>query len=124
MTLALEIEYLLGIAFAARDEASELPDWPPQPDRIFSALVASWGAHGERGDERRALEWLEAQPAPEIAASDGFPRTVPTVFVPPNDFAMSEDVLNSNWFQYLRRGERPPKKGGYERDWRIALSIQ
>src|SRR5207248_1208644 len=36
-------------------------------------------------EERRALEWLEEQPIPEVAASGGFPRTAPTVFVPPND---------------------------------------
>lgn len=85
MTLVLEIEHLLGVAFAARDQASGAPDWPPQPDRIFSALVATWALRGKRGEERRALEWLEHQAAPEIAASEGFPRTSPTVFVPPND---------------------------------------
>jgi CRISPR-associated protein Csb2 len=85
MTLILEIEHLLGVAFAARGPADEAPDWPPQPDRVFSALVAAWGSRGEQPDERRALEWLEAQPAPDIAASAGFPRSAPTVFVPPND---------------------------------------
>ena len=85
MTLVLEIEHLLGVAFIARSQSSEIPDWPPQPDRAFSALVAAWGARGERAEERRALEWLEAQPDPEITTSGGFPRTAPTVFVPPND---------------------------------------
>lgn len=85
MTLVLEFEHLLGMSFAARSQASDLPDWPPQPDRAFSALVAAWAARGQQPEERRALEWLEAQPAPEIAASQGWPRTAPTVFVPPND---------------------------------------
>ena len=85
MTLVLEIEHLLGVAFIARSQSSEIPDWPPQPDRAFSALVAAWGARGERAEERRALEWLEAQRDPEITTSGGFPRTTPTVFVPPND---------------------------------------
>jgi len=85
MNLVLEIEHLLGVAFAAQNQASDEPDWPPQPDRVFSALVAAWGARGERQEERRALEWLEALPAPAIAASDGFARTAPIVFVPPND---------------------------------------
>jgi CRISPR-associated protein Csb2 len=85
MTLVLEIEHLLGVAFAAQSQAGELPDWPPQPDRVFSALVAAWGARGECEGERRALEWLEALPAPDIAASHGFARTAPIVFVPPND---------------------------------------
>ena len=85
MTLVLDIEHLLGVAFIARSQSSEIPDWPPQPDRVFSALVAAWGARGERAEERRALEWLEAQPDPGITSSGGFPRTAPTVFVPPND---------------------------------------
>jgi CRISPR-associated protein Csb2 len=85
VTLVLEIEHLLGVAFAARNQASDVPDWPPQPDRVFSALVASWGARGERIEERQALEWLQTQPPPEVVASAGRPRTAPTVFVPPND---------------------------------------
>jgi CRISPR-associated protein Csb2 len=85
MSLVLEIEHLLGVAFAAREPADGTPDWPPQPDRVFSALVASWGRRGEQPGERRALEWLETQPVPEIEASAGHPRTAPTVFVPPND---------------------------------------
>jgi CRISPR-associated protein Csb2 len=85
MPLVLEIEHLLGVAFAAQSQASVAPDWPPQTDRVFSALVATWGARGEQAEERLALEWLEAQPVPEIAASSGFARTPATVFVPPND---------------------------------------
>jgi CRISPR-associated protein Csb2 len=85
VTLVLEIEHLLGVAYAARSPASSVPDWPPQPDRVFSALVAAWGARGERSDERRAIEWLEAQPTPEISASGGFARAATTSFVPPND---------------------------------------
>src|SRR5690625_673584 len=85
MTLVLEVEFLSGVAFIAIDPESPDPDWPPQPDRIFSALVAAWGASGE--DERReqALKWLERQEPPRIYASGHFPRTAPVVFVPPND---------------------------------------
>lgn len=85
MNLVLEIEYLLGVSFAAKGPDSQVPDWPPQPDRLFSALVATWAAHGERTEERAALEWLERQAPPRLLASEAEPRTVPTVFVPPND---------------------------------------
>jgi CRISPR-associated protein Csb2 len=85
MSLVLEIEHLLGIAFAARSAADSTPDWPPQPDRVFSALVAAWGAHDKPANEREALQWLERQLVPEIIASGGFERTTATVFVPPND---------------------------------------
>jgi CRISPR-associated protein Csb2 len=107
MSLVLEVEHLLGVAFAARNPSSETPDWPPQPDRVFSALVAAWGARGEGADEQRALEWLEAQPPPEIAASDGRARTAPTVFVPPND-AESHKVADAMVMPALRR--RQPRR--------------
>ena len=92
MTLALEIEYLTGFVRAARSPADPEPDWPPQPDRVYSALVAAWAARGLTADGRRALEWLETQPAPEIVASGGAARTPATVYVPPNDPA-TVDIL-------------------------------
>ena len=52
---------------------------------MFSALVAAWAARGERPDERMALEWLEEQPPPEVAASAATARPAPSSFVPPND---------------------------------------
>jgi CRISPR-associated protein Csb2 len=85
MTLVLEIEHLLGVAFAARGPSDDAPDWPPQPDRVFSALVAAWSARDKQANERQALQWLEKQPSPEIAASGGFGRTIARVYVPPND---------------------------------------
>jgi len=85
MTLVLEIEFLSGVSFAAISPSSGAPDWPPQPDRIFSALVASWAARGEREEERRALEWLEMLSVPCLFASDAEPRPGVTVFVPAND---------------------------------------
>ena len=85
MNLVLEIEFLAGVCCAARSPASEIPDWPPQPDRVFSALVCAWAVRGGREDERRALEWLEEQPAPTVHASGHVARTAPDVFVPPND---------------------------------------
>ena len=64
MSLVLEIEFLTGAYRAAHSPASNTPDWPPQPDRVFSGLVAAWAARGEQSIERLALEWLEAQSAP------------------------------------------------------------
>jgi len=85
MNLVLEIEYLSGVSFAAIGPGSDVPDWPPQPDRVFSALVATWAARGERDTERQALQWLEQLPPPSILASSGEPRTGVIAFVPPND---------------------------------------
>lgn len=84
MALTLEIEFLGGVCYAAKGPDSDAADWPPQPDRVFSALVATWGGHGEPGEERKALEWLERLMS-RGAWSGAEPRSAPTVFVPPND---------------------------------------
>lgn len=44
-------------------------DWPPSPARLFQALVAGVGLGGPLGSaEKQALEWLEKQNPPIIAA--------------------------------------------------------
>ena len=85
MSLVLEIEFLTGTCRAARGLGIDAPDWPPQPDRVFSALVSAWGIRGELPVERAALEWLEQQDPPVIRSSDCTARSAPDVFVPPND---------------------------------------
>lgn len=84
-TLVLEVEYLSGVSFAAVGPDSDVSEWPPQPDRLFSALVAAWAARGESEGEREALAWLEEQEPPSIDASAAADRTAPVAFVPPND---------------------------------------
>ena len=109
MSLLLEIEFLTGVCRAAREHGDNAPDWPPQPDRVFSALVSAWGIRGERAQERAALEWLEKQPPPTIIASEHSSRTTPDVFVPPNDPKHSK-----TWRSYLRvlpdRRQRQPRR--------------
>jgi CRISPR-associated protein Csb2 len=92
--LALEIEFLTGVYRGAIGRDSGEPDWPPQPDRIFSALVAAWGSRGEDADEAKALEWLEQLPVPLIVAPHAFARTAPEVFVPVNDVTIDPKVLH------------------------------
>lgn len=124
MALVLEIEFLMGVCRAAREPGDDTPDWPPQPDRVFSALVSAWSARGELLDERKALEWLESQPPPATHASDHTARTTPDVFVPPNDFQTPRNDLDrQKWYRdYLVHGKRPPEEGGHERMWKRALS--
>ncbi len=91
--LCLEVAWLTGAARLAEDPSSPRPDWPPQPDRIFSALVASWGLGGKDGDERAALAWLEACDPPFLdAIAKAGRRDTVDVYVPPND-ARGETVL-------------------------------
>lgn len=82
--LTLEVEFLSGVCYAGVGN-DKLVEWPLQPDRAFSALVAAWGARGQDDAEREVLKWLERQPTPIIAASAGFARSAVDVFVPPND---------------------------------------
>lgn len=108
MTLVLEIEYLTGVAFAAINPDSPVPDWPPQPDRVFSALVASWAARGGREDEAAALRWLEELPAPRIHESGTEDRTGAIVFVPPNDSQSNKSKHERDVLPALRR--RQPRR--------------
>lgn len=102
MALALEIEFLSGVCYAAVGPDSDVPDWPPQPDRVFSALVATWAAHGQPDDERRALEWLEALPAPLCRHGDPYGRSAPVAFVPPNDPSVNRAKLAGRVLPALR----------------------
>jgi CRISPR-associated protein Csb2 len=106
MALVLEIEHLLGVAFAAVSPADITPDWPPQPDRVFSALVAAWAGRNKRASERQALEWLECQSTPEVAASGGRSRTAAIVFVPPNDPESGRVAERAVMPSYRRRQPR------------------
>ena len=82
---AIGIRYLCGRAVATNPGNREQAEWPPHPDRVFMALAA---AHFETdGDavERHALEWLEQQNPPAIAATAAGFRASVTAYVPVND---------------------------------------
>ncbi len=65
--LTLEIELLTDVYRASLVDQSAA-EWPPHPERVFSALVQAWGDGGQRAEERAALEWLEALVVPHIEA--------------------------------------------------------
>ena len=83
----ITVEYLSGVAYLDGRAAGRpgRVEWPPHPDRLFMALVAAWGRADCDASERRALEWLERQDPPAIAASDGQVRPTLTVYSPVND---------------------------------------
>ncbi|HZT94492.1 MAG TPA: type I-U CRISPR-associated protein Csb2 [Gaiellaceae bacterium] len=62
-------------------------DWPPSPARLFQALVAGAGLGGPLGDDvRSALQWLEEQEAPTIAAPRAWrPGRGVLYYMPNND---------------------------------------
>ena len=82
--LALEIELLTGVYRAALPDRSGA-EWPPHPERAFSALAQAWGDGGADPAERAALEWLERLPPPSVEAEEveaDQKRSAVTVFVP------------------------------------------
>jgi CRISPR-associated protein Csb2 len=90
--IALGIELLMGRAIISQWDSREAmgrdrePEWPPHPDRVFSALVAAWGEAGEDSAQRVALEWLEGLGPPAIAVpGETSVRSSFTSYVPVND---------------------------------------
>ncbi len=89
--LVLRVEYLTGVCMATRhdDAARATPEWPPHPDRLYSALVAAAEPEPSRvtgcsSSTKRALEWLVKQGAPRLRASRACRRTTPAVPMPSN----------------------------------------
>lgn len=84
--VAIEVNFLTGRYVATAHHDRRRPEWPPDPARVYSALVATWADADEPdADERAVLEWLEAQPAPAVSASDAVSRKIVSHFVPVND---------------------------------------
>ena len=122
MKLVLEVEFLTGLSRAAKRPSDDVPDWPPQPDRMFSALVASWSSRGQQATEKSALEWLEEQDPPAIHASDCSARTAPDVFVPPND--MKESKADKTYLKVLPpRRPRQPRRFPVARPYDSVMSF-
>src|ERR1700687_849428 len=67
---ALVVHYLTGRAVATDAAWREAPEWPPHPARLFFALVEALHAGGNESAERRAVEWLGEQAAPELVHSE------------------------------------------------------
>ncbi len=90
----IEVNFLTGRYVATFHNDRRQAEWPPHPARLFSALVATWTDADEPDrSEREALEWLEAQGPPAIAASREAPRRVVSHFVPVNDTAVVSRTL-------------------------------
>ena len=85
---ALAVRYLCGRVTATGPSGFEQPEWPPHPDRLFMALVASHFETEGGSEERSALEWLEQQSCPALHVSSAATRSSVTVFVPVNDVSV------------------------------------
>ncbi|MGH9172408.1 MAG: type I-G CRISPR-associated protein Csb2 [Acidimicrobiales bacterium] len=71
---------------ATSDPSRNVAEWPPHPQRLFSALVDSASRRvGAPAGADEALRWLERQPPPEVRAAARVGRSVRSVYVPVND---------------------------------------
>ncbi len=98
--LSIGVELLTGRYSATAFDDRTVPEWPPHPARLLSALVATWADADEPdADERAALRWLERQAPPAITCSAGdkvSQRDPVTCFVPVNDpTALRRDISSS-----------------------------
>lgn len=103
--LVLEIEYLNRVSYAAKYNSSREAEWPPHPDRVFMALVDAWGTSGCDPLGAAALEWLESQDPPDIAAPNAHRRTSFKNFVPTSaNGAKGLGYLHSTYIQEIASG--------------------
>lgn len=94
--IGIEVNFLTGRFVATCHNDRRRPEWPPHPARLFSALAAAWADADEPdASERAALEWLESQAPPEIAASEAVPRKAVSHFVSVNDVS----VVSRSWYE-------------------------
>ena len=93
--LAIKVEYLTGVCMATKhdDPDRAAPEWPPHPDRLYSALVAGAAdLSAEQGSQRldpevgegKVLHWLSEQGAPQLRAGHAYHRSSPDVHMPSN----------------------------------------
>jgi len=83
--LAIEVRYLTGVVSAADFRDRAMPEWPPHPARLFSAMVAAAYECKLMPEARAFLEWLELQNPPAISCSMAHERSEHLAFVPVND---------------------------------------
>lgn len=107
----LRVCFPSGCYYAAEAHDPCLPEWPPHPSRLFSALVAS----AYRSDSgitrlrRKALVWLESLPAPAIAAPIAERLRAPISYVPPGDMRRSKGKKRQKQYEHGVHRWRQPR---------------
>lgn len=102
---ALGIRYLSGYVTASEPDDRDRVEWPPHPGRVFMALAAAHFQTASDPNERMALLWLESLEAPSLKASETFPRTLGTQFVPVNPRLEDERKARA---KERKDGKKPP----------------
>ncbi|MDI9631437.1 MAG: CRISPR-associated protein, family (Cas_GSU0054) [Acidobacteria bacterium ADurb.Bin051] len=116
--LALGTRFLMRRVATTSSADLTQPEWPPHPERLFSALVdAFYGGDGDEA-ERAALEWLESLPPPEISVPRATRRDPVTVYVPVND---ESTPLAKNAKPHAVLGSLPIGRGRKAREFPVVL---
>ena len=84
----LDVRLRFGAYDAGAARVPGAPEWPPEPSRVFCALVAG----GPDEDEWQALKWLEQQGPPEVRCSVSHGSTAPAIFVITNETVASSPL--------------------------------
>lgn len=95
--LIIEVDYLTGCAVASDRQSRTRAEWPPHPQRLYSALVAAMHEFDLGDQARKALLWLEALQPPELLVPEHSERTCLETYVPIND-----NNSQYNWNQKQR----------------------
>lgn len=123
--VAIEVNFLTGRYVATAHHDRRRPEWPPDPARLFSALVATWAdADAPDPRERRALEWLEARPAPGVVASDAVERRSVRHFVPVNDVSVISPAAYRNRVEKHEQLREALTEALFESDGEITQTVR
>lgn len=115
MILAIDVTYLMGVAVATDRQNRQQAEWPPHPDRLFSALVCACEECDMSDQAKASLRWLEqrAPPALRYSSKDDFHRRdVHSNYVPINDAQASAKLPKKLKREHLAvlPSERPRKE--------------
>jgi CRISPR-associated protein Csb2 len=121
---ALEVEFLTGRVYATDFRERDVPEWPPHPSRLFSALVAAFYESGLDSDLRTGLVWLEQQKSPDIWAGTFVHRLESAAGVfskpkTPGSFVPINDVYSSKFRDSARRRKERCFPSGTPEDERV-----
>jgi CRISPR-associated protein Csb2 len=109
--------HLLSGRYHGRSDEGRRAEWPPNPYRLFQALVAAGNLGFRRTEfgvaQRAALQWLERQDAPEIVAPPAHVSSPLRLYVPNNDM----DKVARAW-ALGRRPEKQPAELRTDKDLR------
>lgn len=127
--LAVQINFLAGHYYASSYEEGMhkgKAEWPPQPSRLFSALVSTRSDLDGSAIYTEALEWLQEQEAPQIHIPNITRRSNPNIFVPTNDtvrnlaeveksstgkkplYSIPIAQQSSDWYWHTKQARRRP----------------